>query len=175
MGEEYAVEEWRPITGFALYEISSKGRVRSWKTRGDGFKRATRPVILTPTKDKDGYNKVILCANKVRSTKRVATLVCEAWHGPRPEGKLVCHADGSKTNDTPENLRWGTAKENSADAALHGTSSRGSRVNTSELSEQDVRAIRKSAEEAATLADAYGVTIGTIYHIKRGHTWKWMQ
>jgi hypothetical protein len=40
-------------------------------------------------------------------------LVCEAFHGPPPEGKpVVIHKDEDAHNNTPENLKWGTQKEN---------------------------------------------------------------
>jgi hypothetical protein len=46
-------------------------------------------------------------------TYKVARLVCEAFHGPAPDGKPVCmHLDEDSRNNTPPNLRWGTQKEN---------------------------------------------------------------
>lgn len=45
-------------------------------------------------------------------TKKVHRLVCEAFNGP-PVGKQVCmHLDEDSSNNTPDNLRWGTQKEN---------------------------------------------------------------
>jgi hypothetical protein len=44
---------------------------------------------------------------------KVHRLVCEAFHGPAPEGKnVVIHLDENALNNKPENLRWGTQKEN---------------------------------------------------------------
>ena len=42
----------------------------------------------------------------------VHVLVCEAWHGPRPEGMQVDHIDGIKSNNHPSNLEWVTQEEN---------------------------------------------------------------
>ena len=43
----------------------------------------------------------------------VHRLICEAYHGPAPEGKpFVDHIDRCKTNNTPSNLRWVSHKEN---------------------------------------------------------------
>ena len=40
-------------------------------------------------------------------------LVCSAFHGPRPfEGAIVIHLDENALNNKPENLKWGTQKEN---------------------------------------------------------------
>lgn len=46
----------------------------------------------------------------------VHRLVCEAWWGPCPEdASLVRHLDGCSTNNTPENLVWGSASQNMLD------------------------------------------------------------
>lgn len=44
---------------------------------------------------------------------KVHRLVCEAFHGPAPEGKSrVLHRDENSHNNVPDNLKWGTQKEN---------------------------------------------------------------
>lgn len=44
---------------------------------------------------------------------KVHQAVCEAFHGPRPfDGAVVIHLDENGLNNRPENLRWGTQKEN---------------------------------------------------------------
>jgi hypothetical protein len=94
------------------YEISDVGRVLSRCRR--------RPKLLTPTIDRYGYLCVHLCqAGKSRS-RPVHQLVCEAWHGPRPDGLVVRHLDGDPLNLEPGNLKWGTPAENSQDRSLHG-------------------------------------------------------
>jgi len=46
-------------------------------------------------------------------TYKVARLVCEAFHGPAPIDRAVCmHLDEDARNNRPENLAWGTQKEN---------------------------------------------------------------
>lgn len=54
--------------------------------------------------------------------KRIASLVCESFHGTRPPKGQVCHKDGVRTNDTADNLRWGTQSDNEHDKIAHGTS-----------------------------------------------------
>ena len=40
-------------------------------------------------------------------------LVCEAFHGPKPfDRAVVIHKDENALNNRPENLKWGTQKEN---------------------------------------------------------------
>jgi hypothetical protein len=44
---------------------------------------------------------------------KVHRLICEAFHGPPPfDGAIVLHLDEDATNNRPENLKWGTMKEN---------------------------------------------------------------
>lgn len=49
-------------------------------------------------------------------------MVCEAFHGPAPEGKNnVLHGENGVSDNTPGNLRWGTAAENKQDEVRDGT------------------------------------------------------
>ena len=44
---------------------------------------------------------------------KIHRLICEAFHGPPPDGKnVVLHLDENALNNRPENLSWGTQKEN---------------------------------------------------------------
>lgn len=61
-----------------------------------------------------------LVVGRLRSRK-VATLVAEAFIGPRPPGTVVRHDDGDHTNDAASNLIYGTVAENVKDTVRHGT------------------------------------------------------
>ena len=40
-------------------------------------------------------------------------IICKAFHGPPPEGKnVVIHINENALDNRPENLKWGTQKEN---------------------------------------------------------------
>jgi hypothetical protein len=46
-------------------------------------------------------------------TYKIAQLICEAFHGPKPfEGAVVMHVDENAANNRARNLKWGTQKEN---------------------------------------------------------------
>lgn len=48
-----------------------------------------------------------------QAPRKVHQLVCEAFHGPKPFPEaVVLHLDEDALNNRPENLRWGTQKEN---------------------------------------------------------------
>lgn len=114
-------EEWRAVLGHeGLYEVSDMGHVRSLDREvwhGTGTKNGTRKLIGRPIVSSmaKGYPAV-----SIPERVCIHTLVCEAWYGPRPDGMVCRHLDGNPTNNTPDNLRWGTPKENSQDTLRHG-------------------------------------------------------
>lgn len=101
-------EAWVAIPGYENYEVSNFGQVR----RGDR--------VLKQQIRRGGYAAVTLFRAAKRKDRYVHQLVCEAFHGPRPPGYQTRHLDDDKSNNTPENLRWGTAKENRADRIRNG-------------------------------------------------------
>jgi hypothetical protein len=108
---------WLPVPGWeGLYEVSNTGLVRGIKRR-----RGTRGGQLKTPLDGRGYLQLNLCRDGQPVHTFVHTLVAEAFHGPRPAGMECRHLDGDKLNNTPANLRWGTATENNLDCVRHGT------------------------------------------------------
>lgn len=52
-------------------------------------------------------------SNRKFGNMKIHRLVCEAFHGLVPfERAVVLHLDENALNNRPENLRWGTQKEN---------------------------------------------------------------
>jgi hypothetical protein len=45
-------------------------------------------------------------------TYKVHRLVCEAFHGKPKDGQVCMHLDEDSRNNRPDNLRWGSQKEN---------------------------------------------------------------
>lgn len=112
-------EEWRPYPKFeAFYEVSSLGRVRSLDRVTP--RRVIRGRMRARNVDDLGYVCVTLSVGGSGSTRKVHRAVCEAWHGPAPEGLVCRHLDGDPLNSTPGNLAWGTVAENSQDQLRHG-------------------------------------------------------
>jgi hypothetical protein len=48
----------------------------------------------------------------IGKTRRVATLVAEAFQGPRPSGLVCLHINENVSCNRASNLRWGTSREN---------------------------------------------------------------
>ena len=113
-------ETWKPIPGYPNYEVSDCGRVRSIPREEHG--RTYRGVVLSTRESNSGYVLVNLRdAEGERQTRTVHTLMLTAFVGPCPPGQESRHLnDISTDNRWPENLVWGTKKENAADKFANG-------------------------------------------------------
>ena len=134
-------EIWKPITEikrknqilkFEGYEVSSLGRVRTYKQKYGQVSRANkhaglnRPLLKTPTiikgrPDKPGY--MLLCLsdiNKKRYNIRVHTVVAQTFLGFPEDGYIICHFNDIKTDNRLDNLRYDTHKANISDAQRNG-------------------------------------------------------
>lgn len=115
-------ERWLPVVGYeGSYEVSSEGRVRSLdRLVTDRIRTRRLSGRLRCLKMGRHYWELTLSRGGVQRTHHVHQLVCEAFHGRRPKGAVVRHLNGQHTDNRPENLRWGTPKENTADMIRHG-------------------------------------------------------
>lgn len=109
------VEEWRDIEDYeGLYQISNLGKVKSLPRKvqfGVGY-RITDERILKPHQMKNGYMTVGLKRHNKPKYMTVHRLVAEAFI-PNPDNKpCIDHIDGDRKNNSVENLRWCTHKEN---------------------------------------------------------------
>lgn len=117
------MEEWLAVPGFeGLYEASTLGRVRSLD-RLDTAGRRIKGRVLKPGVLRDsGRLQVVLCKDGVKHQLKVHQVVALTYHGACPEGEEVRHwPDRDVTNNRPENLRYGTGRENFLDSVAHGT------------------------------------------------------
>jgi hypothetical protein len=105
-------EIWKPIPSLPEYEASSLGRIRRVPhevSRGQGT-RWYGGKAWTGAWEKTQGRYIFQFHGK---TYRVARLICEAFHGPKPFPGAVClHLDEDVKNNVPSNLKWGTQKEN---------------------------------------------------------------
>jgi hypothetical protein len=177
-------ENWKAVPGHeGRYEVSDQGRVRSvtravLNTQKSGAQYAfvAKGKVLAPciNTQRGGYALVVLSSGGVCVSWNVSKLVALAFLGPRPNDLYILHGDGDPLNNSIANLRYGTQKENMADALLHGTVRRGEKHAFAKLSERAVSHIRDTPKGHGTsaLAKLYGVSESHISHVKAGRSWR---
>jgi hypothetical protein len=115
------------------------------------------------------YASVSISAGPSKITRSVHVLICEAFHGERPQNMPhTRHKDGDSFNNCPINLCWATIEENWNDKRLHGTATVGARHPASKFTEDERAAIRKRAESGEpkrAIARSLGVSQTSIQRI----------
>lgn len=174
--EKVAVEVWKPIFRYGgMYEVSSRGRIRSYKN--GRWLPLKEPRLLKPTVNKEGYRYVQLRRDGKTYAHKVSILVATTFL-PNPMGlPIVNHCDGVKTNDAMTNLEWCTQGHNLRHAYRTGLKIpvRGEQSPHAKLSRQDVRTIRRMGKQQYSLreiADCYPVSHTTIKKILSLSKWK---
>lgn len=101
-------EQWKPVVGYEdLYFVSNLGRIYGIK----------RKRLISICLRKDGYTKVGLYKNGIRTHFGVHRLVAQAFIENPCNFPQVNHIGENKTNNSVDNLEWCTAKQN----MNHGT------------------------------------------------------
>lgn len=168
-------EIWKPVLGYeGRYEVSDMGQVRSLPIVVNGFGRTfVHPGsnrILKQTSGHFGYCTVSLRDGRRGNRKRVHTIVCEAFHGPRPQGRFALHRDGDSRNNRAGNLYWGTAQQNADDMIRHGSRQMGQAHSQAKLTDDEVEELRarlaSSELNAKQAAAEYKISLRHVYALK---------
>lgn len=180
-------EIWKPIPGYdGWYEVSDRGRVRSFKKQND--ERRETPRILSDWKNKYGYSQVGLCLDGTRIYCTVHRLVMNAFNPHPNSGKLeINHLNGVRDDNRLSNLEWCTRRENVEHAIRSNEydpakgveppkSPRGSNNKRAKLDENQVCYIRAqyatSRISQANLADIWGCSQSVISKVVLNIKWK---
>lgn len=127
--------EWKSIPRYPVYFASKDGRIAR-------LVNGKLRIKATTTASKySGYCRIGLWDGKDH-TEYVHRLILETFIGPCPDKHEALHGDGTRTNNSLSNLRWGTRAENVADAAMHGTDTSGYRNGGAKLTKLDVLWLR---------------------------------
>lgn len=167
-------EIWKDVKGYeGIYKVSNLGRVKSLDRvliRKDGKKYTAKGKNLKPHPDKDGYQIVRLKKPGCKAyTIPIHRLVGLGFIDNPKNKPYINHKSGIKHQNDVENLEWCTPSENTKHAIENGFIDPGN----NKLSKEDVVYIKyQSNENVKELASKYDISIGTVYHIKQGHSWK---
>ena len=117
-------EIWKPVLSEPGVLASSLGRIllppRHAPLKNGGYRIYTpKPTFGISAKSQKHaahtYRHVMVWRGDHRrqAPRKVHQLVCEAFHGEKPFlDAVVVHRDENAHNNRPENLKWGTQKEN---------------------------------------------------------------
>ena len=104
------MEIWKPVVGYeGHYDISSKGRLRTYKRR---TKRLESPIVMSTKPNGKPYITVNLCKNSVKKTFLLHRLVATAFLGNEQGLPEVNHKDKDTYNNCVDNLEWVTKQRN---------------------------------------------------------------
>lgn len=173
-----ATEEWRPVAGYdGWYDVSNRGRVRSWRQRrAQPPVRAIEPKLMKCSLTKSGYMRIgLTSADGTRRSYDAHRLVGQAFLGDLPSGMETCHGDGNRANNHIDNLRYDTSVGNMRDRISHGThpgGERNARALVTEAQVVEIRRRRAEGEKIRPLADAYGIHESTVVAITNRRSWQ---
>ncbi|NTV51304.1 MAG: hypothetical protein HGA69_00510 [Desulfobulbaceae bacterium] len=138
----------------------------------DGVVKNASGKIIATRVDKGGY----LRFSKTIHVK-IYRAVIKAFCKEEPN-QCVRHLDGDKLNNSIDNLKWGSYKDNYEDSVRHGVKGcgcmlKGEETPNSKLVEQDIRDIRQRAvsESMQSISKDYPVSYNTIRRIVKLEKW----
>jgi hypothetical protein len=174
-------ETQKPIPGWSGYFVTDLGRVFSYKRQGFGtstveLERAPKELKITRARVGRYQREVPICSLRegrdCRWAPHVGWLVLQAFVGPKPPGKVMCHEDDNPFNCKLSNLRYDTQLANMADARRNGIAGDGELAPSSILTDAQAKEIRESDDIVSVLAVRFKVSRKVIENIKRGRTYR---
>jgi len=165
---------YKDVPGFPGYRVGDDGS--AWSCRKHPRNRKGRWIQMTPHFDK-GYPLIYVYRDGRRYSRKIHTLVLNTFVGPCPIGMQCRHLNGQPADSRLTNLRWGTPKENMADAVSHGTLiGRRGRLNPwAKLTDIEILKIKHlwmtKGFTTRRIAGMFGVSRTTILEILQGRSW----
>lgn len=167
------MEIWKSIPGYPGYEVSDRGRIRSYKGVNQHADGRVRPRLMKQRIGTDGYPRVTLQDKDGRKVVRQThLLVARAFLGPA-RGRKVLHKNGKRTKCYLSNLEYGSHRANMEDKYRHGTHGMGAQNSQAILSAKDRREILrlKGKMTQREIAEIYGISRQAVSDIHRNVTW----
>jgi HNH endonuclease len=154
------------------YYADINGNVFSMKNRKN---KSGNPYLLKLWVDDLGYKHVVLRVSGKGKRFSVHRLVCEAYNGLPSADKNICmHLNGDTSDNRPDNLKWGTQKENKSHEVIHGTKLVGSALSWAKYSDEQIIEVKKLLVEGfgyKFIAEKTGVEYQSVCQCASGKQW----
>lgn len=186
---ETEIEIWRPVQGTVGYDVSSLGRIRSYRgtSRDETNGRLVSvwlnsPQLLTlngrTEKGNKGYVKISYQAGLGRRRIRTSTvhsLVAKAFLPECPaDCNQVNHKNGIKVDNRAENLEWSNASKNQEHANTYLVK-RGEQLPHAKITEEQaaqVKQLRRNGWRLGKIASFLDVSRSIVEEISAGNNWR---
>lgn len=160
----------KDLPGNDRYIIYPDGRI--WDKRP----RRRLPCFISQN-TVEGYATVTIHKDGWKRTFWVHRLLAEAFLEKKEGQTLVRHLNDNRSDNSLENLKWGTYKENWEDKKRNGNGdgNKGTKNGNAKFTEIDIidiRLVRKLGATYSAIAAAYGVRWDKISNICRAKSWK---
>jgi len=111
------------------------------------------------------------------SNRKAHRVSWELYRHPIPDGLCALHRCDNRLCVNPDHLFLGTHADNAADRDAKGRlgDRAGSANNRTNLTDDDVRAIRSDNRKLKEIAPDYGLQIAAVSKIKTGRSWRTVQ
>ena len=164
-------EIWKRIPGFEDYEVSNKGRIKSYKS--------PKSTLLSGAISKHGYVNIHIRRNvyKYFGTKhynedivrQIGYFVLLAFIGQKPEGRniTVSHIDGNSKNNNLNNLMWESMKDNMKRAFKNHVYKDPKKIKEPKLTNDDIFLIIEMRKMWITWKIIYGLYGSSKYYIDK--------
>lgn len=162
-------EVWRSIPSLPEYLASSHGRIMRVPFIGEMPYGGSKSYGGEPTTGvlKDGRYRFFYKGKNYK----VHRLICEAFSGPPPFVGAVCmHMDENSENNRPDNLKWGSQKENLSAPGFRAYLRR--RSSKAKIDAEQAKRIKYGSGSCADMAREFGISAATVSNIRAGRSWR---
>ena len=166
-------EIWKDIPKYEkMYRISNYGNIKSYDRITKG--RKVKGKNIKPIYKNGSYCVVLRNSESNPKCYLIHRLVIEIFGRPNIDNEIVRHIDGNPANNRIDNLCYGNTRENRRDYFLSDTAKQ------AKLTIQQVKEIKQLLKncgrgELYDIAKKYNTTYDTIWNIKSGRTWSYVE
>jgi hypothetical protein len=154
----------KPIPSLPTYYATADGRIFRYRKKTDDLYQ-----LSDNTRSNSGYKLVQPFQNGKRKLKYVHQLVLEAFKGPRPDNMQCDHINHDRLDNSIDNLRYVTVKENLHRRRPYQTPSSYKQHKTPLYKKylSEIIKLRKNGNKPAVIADKLSIPVKTVYYASR--------